>query len=87
MIQFEVYYACKPFLVFSFAKKYWMYMCTLMSFTRSLMDFLDYSLSDARMQWRKFDELELITGLILRYDVTETSNSARAFLLKKCWMV
>jgi hypothetical protein len=51
------------------------------------MDFLDYSLSDARMQWRKFDELELITGLILLYDVTETSNSARAFLLKKCWMV
>jgi hypothetical protein len=24
-----------------------------------LMDFLDYSLSDAGMQWWKFDELEL----------------------------
>jgi hypothetical protein len=43
------HYACKPFLFF-FCKKILVVV---------LMDFLDYSLSDAGMQWWKFDELEL----------------------------
>jgi hypothetical protein len=52
-----VYYACKPFLVFFLQKILgWVYMCTFMSFTGSLMAFLDYSLCDAGMQWWKFDE-------------------------------